>query len=63
MNYANNTRAMLDKLADLDLVTFRDRATRIWVLRDRAAGVDLAHENTRRDIFTVARAEIARRAA
>lgn len=63
MNYANDTRAMLDKLADLGLVTFRDRASRLWVLRDRKAGRDLAHEITRRDIFTVARAEIARRTA
>lgn len=61
MNYANNSRAMLDKLADLGLVTFKDRASCIWILRDKVTGIDLAHENTRRDIFAVARAEIARR--
>ena len=51
----NNTRKMLDALAAQNIWIFKDRATGIWVIRDKNQMRDLAHENNRRDAFKAAR--------
>lgn len=44
------------KTARANIVVFQDRASKLWVVRDRVAKRDIAHENTKREALIAAQA-------